>query len=121
MILLSALEFLVISDPDDGSGIPLIKDEEHRFAALGGSWKAKVQRTPDKRLMHGKFGEGRFRAFALGGIVTWDSTFRDMIKVGRRKHPRNEADSCPLVNRIITSPPRLLPTNLLFYKALLPR
>jgi hypothetical protein len=86
-----------------------------------GSWKAKVQRTPDERLMHGKFGEGRFRAFALGGIVTWDSTFRDMIKVGRRKHPRNEADSCPLVNRIITSPPRLLPTNLLFYKALLPR
>lgn len=72
---LGALHEVVVTD--DGSGIPLNKDEEHRFAALGGSWKAKVQRTPDKRLMHGKFGEGRFRAFALGGIVTWDTTFRN--------------------------------------------
>ena len=72
---LGALNEIVVAD--DGSGIPLNKDDEHRFAALGGSWKAKVQRTPDKRLMHGKFGEGRFRAFALGGIVTWDTTFRD--------------------------------------------
>jgi hypothetical protein len=72
---LGALNEIVVTD--DGLGIPLHKDEEHRFAALGGSWKAKVQRTADKRLMHGKFGEGRFRAFALGGIVSWDTTFRN--------------------------------------------
>ena len=72
---LGALNEIVVTD--DGSGIALADDEEHRFAALGGSWKAKVQRTPEKRLMHGKFGEGRFRAFALGGIVTWDTTFKD--------------------------------------------
>jgi Histidine kinase-, DNA gyrase B-, and HSP90-like ATPase len=72
---LGGLNEIVVSD--DGSGIQLVENEEHRFAALGGSWKAKVQRTPDKRLMHGKFGEGRFRAFAIGGIVTWDTTFKE--------------------------------------------
>lgn len=72
---LGVLHEIIVTD--DGSGIPLPKNDEHRFAALGGSWKAKVQRTPDKRLMHGKFGEGRFRAFALGGIVTWYTTFKD--------------------------------------------
>lgn len=72
---LGALSEIIIKD--DGSGIPHSRDEEHRFAALGDSWKAKVSRTPDKRLMHGKFGEGRFRAFALGGIVTWQTTFKD--------------------------------------------
>ena len=71
---LGALEEIVVSD--NGSGIPIATDEEHRFAALGGSWKAKVQRTPNKRLMHGKFGEGRFRAFALGEMVKWSTTFK---------------------------------------------
>jgi Histidine kinase-, DNA gyrase B-, and HSP90-like ATPase len=71
---LGAVHEIVISD--DGSGIPVDQDSEHRFAALGGSWKARVQRTATRRLMHGKFGEGRFRAFALGGHVTWDTAFR---------------------------------------------
>src|SRR5258707_4319307 len=72
---LGALHEIIIKD--DGSGIPFHEDAEHRFAALGGSWKARVQRTDQRRLMHGKYGEGRFRAFALGGIVVWSTTFRD--------------------------------------------
>lgn len=70
---LGALDEIIIKD--DGTGIPIEDDAEHRFAALGGSWKARIQRTGRKRLMHGRFGEGRFRAFALGGIVTWDTVF----------------------------------------------
>ena len=72
---LGALNEIIIKD--DGSGIPIDDNGEHRFAALGGSWKARVQRTDQKRLMHGKYGEGRFRAFALGGIVTWDTVFKE--------------------------------------------
>lgn len=72
---LGGLEEIVVSD--DGSGMPINEDSEHPFAALGGSWKAKVQRTGRKRLMHGKFGEGRFRAFALGSIVSWQTTYRE--------------------------------------------
>jgi hypothetical protein len=72
---LGGLHEIIISD--DGSGIPLDEASEHRFAALGGSWKARVQRTAQRRLMHGKYGEGRFRAFALGGIVVWDTVIRE--------------------------------------------
>ncbi|CAA2145367.1 ATP-binding protein [Methylobacterium bullatum] len=72
---LGVLDEIIIKD--DGSGIPIVHNEEHKFAALGGSWKARVQRTETKRLMHGKYGEGRFRAFALGGHVSWDTTFQE--------------------------------------------
>lgn len=73
--LLGVLHEIVVKD--DGSGIPIGGESEHRFSALGGSWKARVQRTGQKRLMHGKYGEGRFRAFALGGHVTWDTTYSE--------------------------------------------
>ena len=71
---LGGIQEITISD--DGLGMPIDDDSEHPFAALGGSWKAKVQRTEKKRLMHGKFGEGRFRAFALGSIVSWQTAYR---------------------------------------------
>jgi hypothetical protein len=72
---LGALEEIVIKD--DGTGIPFNVASEHRFAGLGGSWKAHAPKTELKRLMHGKYGEGRFRAFALGGIVTWETSFSE--------------------------------------------
>jgi len=50
-----------ITIADDGSGIPFDVAAEHRFAALGGSWKARAQRTSKRRQMQGRFGEGRFR------------------------------------------------------------
>jgi len=31
--------------------------------------------SPARRVLHGKFGRGRFRAFALGDVVTWRSVY----------------------------------------------
>lgn len=65
---------------DNGFGIH--KDNKKYFRGLGGSWKKDVRRTPTKnRIIHGKFGKGRFKAFALGEIVTWNSCFRDNGKM----------------------------------------
>lgn len=46
---------------DDGTGIPY-KEAEHLFSSLGGSWKATQQKTKTGRFLHGKAGEGRFKA-----------------------------------------------------------
>lgn len=46
------------------------------FKNLGGSWKrAGTGTAVRRRALHGKFGKGRFRAFALGNRVTWSSVF----------------------------------------------
>ncbi len=46
------------------------------FQNLGGSWKQEGMRSPgSRRLLHGKYGKGRFRAFTLGNHVTWDSAY----------------------------------------------
>ncbi len=46
------------------------------FKNLGGSWKEEGQRTATrKRILHGKHGKGRFRAFALGNHVEWVSVY----------------------------------------------
>jgi hypothetical protein len=57
---------------DNGHSIPYA-DVEDLFTKLGGSWKQKAKRTREAgRLLHGKEGKGRFRAFALGRVVDWD-------------------------------------------------
>lgn len=58
---------------DDGHGIS--SDEvEATFGRIGGSWKQHCQKTKNGlRQLHGKLGEGRLRAFALGSAVTWRS------------------------------------------------
>lgn len=59
---------------DHGSGI----NHEHveaLFGSLGDSWKKKKTRDHG-RVLHGKSGKGRFRAFALGTLVDWKTTFR---------------------------------------------
>ena len=76
---LGGLEEIVIED--DGHGIPIGSDAEHRFAALGGSLKAKSPRTEQKRLVHGRYGEGRFRAFSLGEIVSWKTVYRELENI----------------------------------------
>jgi hypothetical protein len=57
---------------DNGHGIPYA-DAEDLFSRLGGSWKQGGHRSHEKRrILHGKEGRGRFRAFALGRVVDWD-------------------------------------------------
>lgn len=47
------------------------------FQNLGGSWKRDGARTASrKRVLHGKYGKGRFRAFSLGDRVEWRSVYR---------------------------------------------
>jgi len=65
---------------DDGTGIPY-KEAEHLFISLGGSWKATQQKTEEGRFLHGKEGEGRFKAFALGRIVDWKVTYSEDSKL----------------------------------------
>ena len=46
------------------------------FRNLGGSWKQGGNRTNNrKRMLHGKYGKGRFRGFTLGNHVQWISTY----------------------------------------------
>ena len=61
-----------IAVADDGHGIPY-DEAEGLFSRLGGSWKQSRRHSPKKRrILHGKEGRGRFRAFALGRVVDWD-------------------------------------------------
>ncbi len=55
---------------DDGVGMSRGEVTEY-FGKLGGSWKAHKARTAGDRVLHGKQGEGRFRAFSLGDRVQW--------------------------------------------------
>jgi len=48
------------------------------FKNLGGSWKQEGMQTANrKRLLHGQYGKGRFRAFALGNRVEWQTVYDD--------------------------------------------
>jgi len=58
---------------DSGAGIP-IDDVESLFGNLGESWKKEKTRFHG-RALHGKNGQGRLKAFALGNLVSWQTTF----------------------------------------------
>ncbi len=66
-----------ITVADDGLGI----DPEHLLTTLsniGDSWKRTASKTPNgKRSLHGRRGQGRFQAFALGSRVEWNTVFFD--------------------------------------------
>jgi histidine kinase/DNA gyrase B/HSP90-like ATPase len=69
---LEGVEKVVVQD--DGHGIPheLCRDE---FGRIGGSWKKNALRSQtENRPLHGKTGQGRLRAFALGIQVRWTTT-----------------------------------------------
>lgn len=60
---------------DRGHGIPF-GDVQTLFGALGESWKKAKRKSSSGRSLHGKNGKGRFKAFALGEFVQWNSTYR---------------------------------------------
>lgn len=59
---------------DYGYGIDFSKVET-LFGSLGDSWKKKSDRQ-NGRALHGKNGTGRFKAFALGERVEWNTTYQ---------------------------------------------
>jgi hypothetical protein len=64
---------------DSGDGIP--HDEIHTlFGNLGASWK-KQKAKVNGRGLHGKNGQGRFKAFALGNRVVWNTLYKAENKV----------------------------------------
>lgn len=66
---------------DNGHGIPHA-DVEKLFGSLGGSWKAHGNKSKTKsRMLHGKEGKGRFKAFALGRVVEWKVRYFDDDKL----------------------------------------
>ena len=67
----NSVELKAIEVADDGHGIPY-PDAESLFSRLGGSWKTGGRHSREKRrILHGKEGRGRFRAFAIGRVVDW--------------------------------------------------
>lgn len=62
---------------DNGHGISY-NDAEALFGTLGGSWKRQKKQTDNRhRLLHGREGQGRFRSFAVGSLVTWTSVYNE--------------------------------------------
>lgn len=59
---------------DYGNGIDFSKVET-LFGSLGDSWKKNSDRQ-NGRALHGKNGKGRFKAFALGERVEWNTTYQ---------------------------------------------
>jgi len=65
---------------DNGDGMPY-EVAIASFSHLGGSWKQTAIKTKrEGRMLHGKAGLGRFRAFALGKRVEWCTTFQKSKK-----------------------------------------
>ncbi len=61
---------------DNGHGIDF-DEARPSFENLGGSWKSKSAKSKVRqRILHGRAGKGRFRAFALGGFVEWSTTYK---------------------------------------------
>jgi hypothetical protein len=82
-----ATDVRVVFDENDLGGLDAVRIQDNGhgldyeralvvFQNLGGSWKEEGMRSPgSRRLLHGKYGKGRFRAFTLGNHVTWDSVY----------------------------------------------
>ncbi|MFI3188843.1 hypothetical protein BCS42_14875 [Crenothrix sp. D3] len=60
---------------DNGDGIEYTQIES-LFGSLGGSWKKGRDKTIKERFLHGKEGQGRFKAFAIGRVVVWKVVYK---------------------------------------------
>jgi hypothetical protein len=89
--LLDGLDAIVIDDNGHG----MTPDErEKSFGVLGGSAKRLRHRTPGGRILHGREGKGRFRAFGLGTRVTWTSRFKEKGVVSEWSIKASAANLC---------------------------
>jgi hypothetical protein len=61
---------------DNGLGIDW-ETADNAFGNLGGSWKKNKRTTLENRLLHGRRGKGRFRAFSLGNKVEWHTCYKN--------------------------------------------
>jgi hypothetical protein len=62
---------------DNGHGISYEQSLEV-FKNLGNSWKKNTDETiGKKRKLHGKAGQGRFKAFSLGSKIKWESIYQN--------------------------------------------
>lgn len=68
---------------DSGRGIKH-SEVDKLFGSLGDSWKKEKVRD-NGRALHGKNGKGRFKAFALGDWVEWDTTYIENDKAYKYK------------------------------------
>jgi hypothetical protein len=69
-----------ITIEDDGHAISF-NDAKEVFGRLGGSIKKIKRLSPSNRLYHGKEGQGRFRAFALGDLIEYEVFYQDKNSV----------------------------------------
>lgn len=65
---------------DNGHGIDYVQAVP-AFENLGGSWKRAAPHSKTRRRLHGKAGQGRFRAFSLGNRVEWHTKYKKDKKV----------------------------------------
>lgn len=70
---LGALDEIRVTDT--GRGMPY-SEATMVFKMLGGSWKKLKAKTDSGRMLHGKAGKGRFRAFGLGSKVEWLTRYK---------------------------------------------
>lgn len=71
------VETIMVADNGHGIFFDESSPETHAFMTLGDSAKHTVHHhSPQGRILHGRFGKGRLRALALGGVITWETTFR---------------------------------------------
>jgi len=78
---------------DDGTGINALQADAY-FGNLGGSWKRDASKTlVSGRVLHGRKGRGRFKAFSLGNHVEWKTTMqteaglRSFMLTGEAENP----------------------------------
>ncbi len=87
-----ATKIKVVFSENDLGGLEAIRVEDNGtglhyddafivFRNLGGSWKRDGFRThQERRVLHGKYGKGRFRAFSMGNHVTWKTVYEEAGK-----------------------------------------
>ena len=85
-----------VSVEDNGTGIRP-STVERSFGHLGGSWKKDSRLTPGRRIVHGRDGKGRFKAFAIGSFVQWESLqtangTHKKITIAEHKHKLRDLD-----------------------------